>query len=56
MDDDSLLRRIDELERYLASDDEMPSEELIVDSGELMDQHENEDMAPAILPESRDDV
>jgi hypothetical protein len=44
MDNESMMSRIDELERYFGTDDELPSEE-ITDTDEVIHRQENEDAA-----------
>jgi hypothetical protein len=55
MDEDNMFETLAELERYLAGDEELPDEEFVVDTDELVHEQENEDSAPAIPPESPED-
>jgi hypothetical protein len=55
MDEDSMSQKFYEFERYLAGDDELPSEELIIDTDELIHGQENEDAPPAMPPDSLED-
>jgi hypothetical protein len=47
--------KLHDFKRYLASDDELPSEELTFDPDELVHDEENEDAPPAMPPESLED-
>ena len=51
MEHHSMMLRIDELERYFGSDEELTSE-AIIDTDELIHRQENEDGPPAMPPES----
>jgi len=55
MDEDNVFETLAELERYLATDDELPDEEFIIDTDELIHEQEDEDPPPAIPPESLED-
>jgi hypothetical protein len=55
MDEDSMSQKLYEFERYLASDDQLPGDELIIDTDELIHRQEDEDAPPAMPPESLED-
>ena len=51
MDEDDMTSKLYELERYLANDDHLPDDELIVDTDERIHRQEDEDAAPDFAPD-----